>query len=344
MNYIELQARCITRLDNRSDLGQVVYDLSQERIAYWAKYFFYASDIIDTSITTTNGQPFYNLPNNIFNLRKVRLLIPGNNQAYTTTTAQVTLPIGTIPVGTTQGFTTSGTLNIGGSQIVQYTGVTNTSFTGCTGGSGVIIQGSSISQISPSTNTTAPVTLPAVSIPVASTNGFLPSGVISIGGTQVTYRSLDATDFLGCVGGSPQTVASGALVQQLYGIWLSLDKVNYYSILDVDTLAPSTVAQPSMWGQFNTQFRLYPCPDQAYPLECTGDQSIPAPILDADTNFWTQDAADLTIYATCAEVAELYTKDFDAAARFRAAEQREYKRILKTTFNIGDPMIIKSHL
>jgi hypothetical protein len=343
LNYIQLQQQVINRLDNRTDLAQVVYDFSQQRIGYWSKFFFYSSDITDTSITTTRGQPLYNLPNGIFSLRLIRLLIPGNNQAYTTTTAQVTLPVATIPVGSTNGFTTSGTINVGG-QIVTYTGITTLSFTGCLGGAGVTVQGTGITQVNPSTTTTAPVTLPVSSIPVVSTAGFQSAGNISVGGTQVVYSSLDATDFLGCVGGAPGLIASGTLVQQLYGIWLSLSKLDYYQILNIDPLAPVLQAQPAWWGQFNTQFRLYPAPNQAYALELTGNQAIPAPTLDLDDNFWTEDGSQLLINATCAEVLENYLHDYQTAQSYRAAEQREYRRLLKTTFNLGDPMIIRSHL
>ena len=61
----------------------------------------------------------------------------------TTTTASVTLPVTTIPVASTAGFSTSSTIIVGG-QTVAYTGVTATSFTGCTGGTGTIASGATV--------------------------------------------------------------------------------------------------------------------------------------------------------------------------------------------------------
>lgn len=53
----------------------------------------------------------------------------------TSITAAVTLPVATITVTNTGGFPAAGTFNLNG-QTVTYTGVTETSFTGCTGGAG----------------------------------------------------------------------------------------------------------------------------------------------------------------------------------------------------------------
>src|ERR1700722_4473903 len=150
MNFSQLQKTIIGRLDNRTDLQSVVGTYVQGRIAYWSNYFFYSSDVIDTSITTAAGVAFYNLPNGMRSIRKMRLLIPGNNQAYTTTTGgNITPPAATISVGTTAGFPVNGTLLIGGSQTVTYTGSIPNAFTGCSGGSGLVINGTSITQVQP---------------------------------------------------------------------------------------------------------------------------------------------------------------------------------------------------
>jgi hypothetical protein len=67
-------------------------------------------------------------------------------QADTTTTSSVTLPVATIPVAdTSRGFTANGSINVGG-QTVSYAGLTATSFTGCSGGSGTIASGSLVFQ------------------------------------------------------------------------------------------------------------------------------------------------------------------------------------------------------
>ena len=51
------------------------------------------------------------------------------------TSASITLPVATIPVGSTAGFPTHGTADVNGTYFF-ITGVTATSFTGCTGGNG----------------------------------------------------------------------------------------------------------------------------------------------------------------------------------------------------------------
>lgn len=71
-----------------------------------------------------------------------------DNGSYTTTTGSHTLPVGTINVASTAGFLSSGSINVGGNQTVTYTGITGTSFTGCTGGTTTIAAGSAIIQIS----------------------------------------------------------------------------------------------------------------------------------------------------------------------------------------------------
>ena len=63
--------------------------------------------------------------------------------ATTTTSASVTLPATTINVASTTNFPTSGSITLGG-QTVTYTGITGTSFTGCSGGSGTIASGSTV--------------------------------------------------------------------------------------------------------------------------------------------------------------------------------------------------------
>jgi hypothetical protein len=340
LTYSQVREQIRQQLDQRTDLDNIIDQYAQRRIQYWSAYFFYSADVTDTSITTAVGQPFYDLPNGMRSIRAMRLLLPGSSNSYTVTTSVLTLPTGTIPVSTTTGFTTTGTINVGG-QIVSYTGITPTSFTGAAGGAGLIIQGAGVTQIAPSTATTADVTLPASVIDVVSTAGFLPSGVINLGGTQVSYRSLTATSFNGCIGGIG-TVLAGSLVQQITGIWITLDKMDYKEMLERDVVSPNIQGLPDSFAQFNLQFRLYLVPDQSYQLELTGSAAPPAPINDDDTNWWTEDGAQLTIFATAAEVKQFYLHEDGSAER--AGEVREYRRIMKTTINVGDPLRFRSHL
>jgi hypothetical protein len=71
-------------------------------------------------------------------------LTPPGTATTTTNSGAVTLPQGTVTVGATTGFPTSGSFSIQtslGWQTVAYTGMTGTTFTGCTGGTGAIVNG-----------------------------------------------------------------------------------------------------------------------------------------------------------------------------------------------------------
>lgn len=344
MNYAQLQQQIVNRLDQRTDLQQIIYDFSQLRLNYWSAYFFYTSDVADTSITTTPGQYIYSYPRGIRNVKRIRLLIPGNNQAYTTLTAILTLPSATIAVGSTQAFTHTGALTIYG-QVVNYTGVTPTSFTGCTGGSGTLGVGTGVSQIAPSTTTTAEVTLPVAAVPVNSVVGFLPAGVISLAGNQVTYTTTDATDFLGCLGGQQGAmIPAGTLVQQIYGVWYPLRVYSYLRLLDMDPLAPPNRSLPYAWAPFGLTFRLFPAPASQYLLEITGNQSPAIPTMDQDDNFWTEDAASLIINDTCSEVYAAYLHNPERADYYRQLAGRDKSQLMKTGWDINmKPRIVKFH-
>lgn len=284
MLYSDVQARIAERLDNRSDLSNIIYQYSQGRIQYWSGYFFYSSDIVDTSLLTTPGQIFYNLPSGIRNLRRLRLLI-GNNLT-----------------GLQIGFTT----------------------------------------------TTAQVTLPTATIPVASTTGFAATaGVVSVGGMQVFYKSVDATDFLQCVGVTPNdvqgVVPAGAQVYQLSGVWLDMVKVSYDQIVNEDVLSPSLASLPYEYGQFNTQFRLYPVASATFPLECTGNGAPAPPLNDTDDNFWTEDAAWLIIASTANEIRRGYLHVEDVQQDL-VLENLERKRLMKLSGDLMDNLQIRSWL
>lgn len=77
MNYADQREAIRIRLDQRTDLDQVIIEFSQGRFAYWGKYFFYASDTQDTTINTVAGQVYYNLPGMMRNVRKIRLALGG---------------------------------------------------------------------------------------------------------------------------------------------------------------------------------------------------------------------------------------------------------------------------
>jgi hypothetical protein len=55
----------------------------------------------------------------------------------------------------------------------------------------------------------------------------------------------------------------------------------------------SSTGQPTDWAYFGEQIRLYPIPDQAYPIRASRTQRFTALSADSDANAWTQDAFDL---------------------------------------------------
>lgn len=284
MLYSDLQTRIAERLDNRADLANVIYQYSQARIQYWSGYFFYSSDIVDTSLLTRPGQLFYNLPSGIRYLRRLRLLI-GNNLTG--------LVIGT-------------------------------------------------------TTTTADVTLPTSTIPVVSTAGFAASlGVVSVAGAQVFYNSTDPTNFLQCVGVTPNDVqgvySAGSAVYQLSGVWLDMVRVSYDQLLNEDVLSPSLRSLPYEFAQFNSMFRLYPAASATFPLECTGSGAPAPPINDTDDNFWTEDAAWLIIASTVNEVRRGYLHE-EASQQDLVLENLERKRLMKLTGDLMDNLQIRSWL
>ena len=124
----------------------------------------------------------------------------------------LTLPQSTINVASTAGYPSSGTLLIqtdNGLQVVTYTGLTPTSFTGVSGGSGNIINGDPI--ISGGVTTTIGsasngFTLPQSTIFAGSTSAFPSEGSVliqtSCGVQTITYTGLTPTSFLGCTGGT----------------------------------------------------------------------------------------------------------------------------------------------
>ncbi len=71
----------------------------------------------------------------------------GKTQITTITTGSQSLPTDPINVNDTAGFTTTGAIVVG-TQIVNYTGITATSFTGTTGGTGSIPPGTLVYQVS----------------------------------------------------------------------------------------------------------------------------------------------------------------------------------------------------
>lgn len=203
MNYITLQNTCIQNLWNRTDLQQVVYNFTQDRITFYQRRLFYSSDVIDTSITTITGTNTYTLPSGFQQATKIRLL----------QTSTIWIPLG---------------------------------------------------------------------------------------------RWDDIRD-----------------------------------ILNLDVENPPNQSLPAVWAPFNNQFRLYPTPNAAYNLEITGNNSPTAPVNDTDTNFWTNDAASLIIYATCEDICRYYLQNGASADLFHTAMMREYMALQEETRLLQGPLTLR---
>ena len=121
-----------------------------------------------------------------------------NPPSGTTVSASTSFTIpgtATIPVASTTPFTSTGQIIIGG-YLVDYTGKSGTSFTGCTwpstSGGFTAPTGTQVSQSTATLNYGAPT------IDVSSTSSFATSGTLSIGCNLVTYTGKTDNAFTGC--------------------------------------------------------------------------------------------------------------------------------------------------
>lgn len=137
----------------------------------------------------------------------------------------VNLPQSTINVASTSGFQSSGSIFVStttGNTLVNYAGLTATSFTGCTGGVGTMQLNGGVVQAGSVHTTIAAgsdnVNLPQTTISVASTVGFAPSGSLYVqtstaGVALVKYTGITGTSFTGCQGGAGTIRLNGSVVQ-----------------------------------------------------------------------------------------------------------------------------------
>ena len=143
---------------------------------------------------------------------KANVIVPIKTTTIDALSNGQNLPRATINVVSTAGFPTSGTLLVQlaiGVQTVTYTGITNTSFIGCVGGTGLMATGNTVSLSTIQTAISVASNgqnLPQATINVASTTGFPSSGSLRIqlatGQQNITYTGVTATSFTGCSGGS----------------------------------------------------------------------------------------------------------------------------------------------
>jgi len=131
--------------------------------------------------------------------------------AFTSLTANLTTTTTTVTVASTAGFTATGSILIE-SEVISYTGVTSTSFTGCTRAASGTTAAAHTGALGVSQYTTG------VTINCTSASVFATSGTIYIDAEGITYSGKTATSFTGCTraanGTTPNSHASGALISQ----------------------------------------------------------------------------------------------------------------------------------
>lgn len=169
-----------------------------------------------------------------------------------------TLPQPIVNVMTTTGFATSGTFDVIstiGTQTITYTGITPTSFTGCSGGTGIINAGAAV---------TIPQLLPQGVIYVRTTAGFASSGTVSVqttfGMQIVMYTGVTANAFTGCTGGVGTIIAGGIVTSPgqnwinygngVYGVYfpatiISTLGIFFYTVQPSPIVLTTSITSPS---------------------------------------------------------------------------------------------------
>ena len=130
----------------------------------------------------------------------------------------------------------------------------------------------------------------------------------------------------------------------LGSIWVPLARVERYDdLLQVDVVNPPILTLPSLWATYGQTLRLYPTPVQAYPIEIMGNGAPPAPVLDTDDNFWTEEAATLIIKASAAEICSDVINNPTRAAVFAGGARIEAHSLLEYTQRLRGPTFIQPH-
>jgi hypothetical protein len=131
--------------------------------------------------------------------------------AFTSSTAALTTTSTTVSVVSTSGFTATGSILIE-TEVISYTGVTATTFTGCTRAASGTVAAAHVTALGVSQYTTG------VTINCTSASVFAASGVIYIGSEGISYSGKTGTSFTGCTraanGTTPSAHASADLISQ----------------------------------------------------------------------------------------------------------------------------------
>lgn len=149
----------------------------------------------------------------------------------------------------------------------------------------------------------------------------------------------------------PEGAQNIRYVRVLYnGIWQVVPPRPYREILDMDVLQPPFTTLPvSAWATLGNQLRIYPAPDQQYPLELTMWGLIPPPTDPSDTtNFWVLDGRVLLINSTCGEICrerlDIAIPNSPRIAAFDRNTAEALEMLQTQVLQFGGPVIMRQWL
>lgn len=104
-----------------------------------------------------------------------------------------------------------------------------------------------------------------------------------------------------------------------------------YPDLEMISVTTTTQGEPNYYAIYAQQMRLYPIPQQVYSIRLSGVFSLAAPVLDADSNAWTNDAEELIRARAKKKVNLNYIKDTEQATIDQTSETEAYNGLINRT-------------
>lgn len=104
-----------------------------------------------------------------------------------------------------------------------------------------------------------------------------------------------------------------------------------YPDLEMISVTTTTQGEPNYYAIYAQQMRLYPIPQQVYSIRLSGVFSLAAPILDADSNAWTNDAEELIRARAKKKINLNYIKDTEQATIDQTSETEAYNGLINRT-------------
>lgn len=238
------------------------------------------------------------------------IVVPTSNVKGTQT---LTVAPFTLTVVSTAGFPSSGTLQVATTasspQLITYTGITATTFTGCVAAGSFTTNDGSEVRIASRVNGTQALSVAPFTLNVSSTSGFASSGILLVPTTSqspqfVSYTGTTATSFTGCVATGSFTTNNNSII------------ITAYSKGDVPTGAPwgvsTSITQLSAGGFFSQQNQVGGVGGPELYKNCVATQNIgaPGPVIQAGLNRYSAGFATVnalgTIYDSCIAADNIY--------------------------------------